>query len=167
MPRFALYPVERHWCSFADYGAILDVVRRLQPKIILEFGPGSSTLALIEGGAECIDCCEDNPHWLSVHRARILYPNVAFHAFEQADPLSITAIDGNRYDLALIDGPLEKSDRFPVIRYCLARSAAVLVALECMGGDTTLIDFVFGLNATTVETIETGPLAGAFALLTP
>ena len=48
---FRLYPREEHFCSFADYGAILDTVRRLDAKRVLEFGPGHSTLALVEGGA--------------------------------------------------------------------------------------------------------------------
>lgn len=169
MSEFALYPEERHWWSFNDYRAVLDVVRRLQPATVLEFGPGSSTLALIEGGAGRIDACEDDPKWMALHRQRTFgrYRQVRPCLYKLTDPLSIPAIDGNRYDLALIDGPRNTIDRKIVIPYCLERCAKVLLPLECPHGETMLTEFVFGLNPTSIETMETGPLAGVFALITP
>lgn len=172
---FRLYPEERHWCSFADYGAILDIVERLRPRTVLEFGPGSSTLALIEGGAEAIDACEDDPRWFAAYRERLAeFPAVAMQAYNWHDPIRIPQLDGRRYDLALIDGPKQTERRAPAIEYALQRSAAVLVPTEEWRGfgprpDLGLRGVVAALASQygrAVEIMETGPLAGAYALMT-
>ena len=167
MSEFRLYPQEQHFWSFNDYRTVVAVTRRLKPWRVLEFGPGWSTLALIEGGAVQIDACEDDAHWAAVNRERLVgrYPHVALHAYEWADEIAIAGVDDRRYDLALIDGPAEISRRPAVIRYCLARCAAVLVALETSDG--TLLRTVCESVGPSVEIIESGPLAGAFALVRP
>lgn len=172
-PPFRLYPEERHWWSFADYGAVLAVMERLQPKRVLEFGPGNSTLALIEGGAERIDCCEDDPTWFNVYKGRLedAYPAIVrFVFYTWTDPVAIPQLAEERYDLALIDGPLGTLNRPAVIAYCLARCAAVLVPTEELAyGGSALKPHIeqlaveFGFD---VEWMETGPLSGGFALLT-
>lgn len=174
MRSFRLYPEERHFWSFSDYGAVLDVMKRLCPRTVLEFGPGSSTLALIEGGAETVDCCESDPHWFSVYRTRLecLYDSVTLYAYDWAAPLSIPALDRRAYDLALIDGPLETELRPACIAYALERCTAVLVPLEEkpeQAGQGYLRQVVAVLaleRGRDLEITETGPLAGAFALMT-
>lgn len=173
-PPFHLYPVERHWWSFQDYGAVLEVMGRLQPKRVLEFGPGSSTLALIEGGATTIDTCEDNPIWSRTYRVRLegAYPDIVMlHSYRQADPLTIPDVDAQRYDMALIDGPYGSEQRPPVIEYALQRCAAVLVPTEDHGRvyKSILRPVIVRLAEQyrrTVEFMETGPLSGGFALIT-
>ena len=159
---FRLYPVAQHWWSLADYGAVLEVVRRLQPKTVLEFGPGSSTLALIEGGAGHIDCCEDDP-----------YPGaVEMIAYGWTDPVAIPAVDGKLYDMALIDGPRTTENRVAVLDYCLQRCAAVMIPLEespdrhGLGYLRPHVMAAAKSYGRTVELIESGPLSGTFALLT-
>lgn len=168
---FRLYPEERHWWSFSDYRAVLETMRALQPKRVLEFGPGSSTLALIEGGAERVDTCEDDPEWAEVYEDRLQrkFPDVVrLYRYVWADPLAIPAIDGDRYDLALIDGPRDTMSRLAVVRYALERCAAVLVPAELESED-----FLPALRAIAAErgwdlsVRETGPLAGGFALFAP
>lgn len=171
MSEFRLYPREQHWWTFNDYRAVVAVTRRLKPWRVLEFGPGNSTLALIEGGAVQIDACEDDPHYLRLWRNRIVghYPHVALYPYAWADPLTIPALDGRRYDLALIDGPRDTERRVAVVEYCLARCAAVLVPLEESASHVYLRPFVLGAaerHGRKVELIESGPLAGTFALLT-
>jgi hypothetical protein len=168
---FALYPEERHWWSFNDYGHVLDTVRALGAKRILEFGPGSSTLALIEGGATHIDTCEDQADWAEVYEDRLQgkYPSIVHvRRFVNADPLSIPAIDDERYDLALIDGPLGTQQRGPAIRYSMARCTAVLVPTEDRNryfrGEIAAIAEAAGWE---MAVTDTGPLSGGFALLTP
>lgn len=167
---FKLYPEERHWWSFNDYGAVLKVMRELNPKRVLEFGPGSSTLALIEGGATTIDTVEDNPDWAEVYEKRLAgkYPDIVkVHRYEWADPLSIANVDGEQYDLALIDGPLGSDRRADAVRYALARSKAVLAPTEDANPKVrqALIAMAkeMGLH---IEIWETGPLSGGFALIT-
>lgn len=168
---FRLYPVEQHWCSFADYGAILSTVRRIGAKSVLEFGPGSSTLALIEGGATRVDACEDDPHWAAVARERIVarFPEVVrVHLFD-LDDLLIPSVNGRRYDLALIDGPKRTASRPAWIEYAASLARHVLVPLELDDGGT-LAGFVASLaNALgrPYERTETGPLAGAYGLIGP
>lgn len=167
---FQLYPEEQHWWSFNDYGAVLDVMERLRPKKMLEFGPGSSTLALIEGGAEHIDTCEDDPHWAQVYEERLVprFPGiVSLHRYTWSDPLKIAAIARRRYDLALIDGPRDTTKRMPVIGYALMRCARVLVPTEsATGGGNVLVPLTGFEDEYQVEWMETGPLAGGFALVT-
>lgn len=172
-PPFRLYPEEQHWWSMNDYGAVLSVMERLQAKTVLEFGPGWSTRALIEGGATAIDACEDNPNWFAVHAARLvpLFPDiVTLHPFSWVDPLTIPAIDDKWYDLALIDGPYGTLQRPAVLAYCLARCTAVLLPTEEIAyGKGALRPHIerlaeqFGRD---IEWMETGPLSGGFALLT-
>lgn len=167
---FSLYPSELHWCSFADYGTIVDIVRRLNAQTVLEFGPGSSTLALIEGGARKIDALEDDPVWMGPVRARLFaYDCARLIGYTWCDPLDIPQTDDCKYDLALIDGPADHTKRSPCIEYALSRCRAVLVPLECAQGDTFLRDACIRLaekHSREIELMETGPLAGAFALLT-
>lgn len=172
-PPFALYPEEHHWWSFTDYGAVLGVMEQLRPRRVLEFGPGNSTRALIEGGAEQIDACEDNPIWFNVYQERLgaKFPGrVRFVPYTWAPTLSIPDIDDERYDLALIDGPFGTENRPPVIAYCLQRCQRVLVPTEDhkngyghLRGHIKDLAQRFGRR---IDWIESGPLSGAFALLT-
>jgi len=172
MTGFALYPTECHWWSMADYGAVVDAVHGLQAKRVLEFGPGSSTLALIEGGATHIDSCEDDPDWSNTHRMRIglTYPNqVTIHDYTWSDPLHIASVGGRRYDLALIDGPKELAKRRSVIVYALERSTRVLVPCEDSEGPMMrdIVESIATASGRYVGYRSTGPLAGTFALIGP
>lgn len=174
---FRLFVADAHWWTTRDYGAVLAVMRRLQPATVLEFGPGSSTLALVEGGAALIESCEDDPHYLEIARARLerRFPTVVrIRPYAWATPLQILGVDRQRFDLALIDGPKETERRAAVVVYAIERCAHVLVPLE----ETPALAGRGFMRATVertaryflrpVEWIEnTGPLAGAFALIGP
>jgi hypothetical protein len=169
---FDLYPVEKHWWSFTDYRAVLDTVRRLGARRVLEFGPGSSTLALVEGGADQIDTCEDDPKWYDVHRSRVgrqFAPVVTVHRYTWADPLSIPELDARRYDLALIDGPHDTPRRPVVLDYCMARCSAVLIPTEDYKVSSPPlrphIHRVAAEYGAALEIWDTGPTSGSFALL--
>lgn len=154
-----------HFWSRADHDAVVAFVQRLRPQRVLEFGPGASTLSLIEGGAWRVDALEDDEHWRKVWTHRLQRRQVQIHAYTWSDPLS-TPMDGEKFDLALIDGPHLTEKRPAVIRYCLQRCAKVLVPLESIGTDL-LERFVLNELKCVVELQQTGPLAGSFALLTP
>lgn len=171
---FVLYPEEQRWWSFQDYAAVLGIMERLRPRRVLEFGPGSSTLALIEGGAAHIDTCEDRQEWADVWQERLVRrfrEVVHLRRYHWTDPVSITAIDGERYDLALIDGPFGTPQRPAAIAYALARCTYVLAPTEDYQTENA------GLRASIhrmaldagrpVEFYETGPLSGGFALVGP
>lgn len=169
---FKLYPEERRWWSFQDYGAVLDVMTRLKPKRVLEFGPGSSTLALIEGGAEHIDSMEDDPRWLQVYAERLeaKHPSiVTLHFYHYSDPLCLRYLDPHSWDLALIDGPFGTMNRPAALRYCLPRCAAVLMPTEdhphLNGPLRTIIAEEAQKAGRAVEFTVTGPLSGGFALI--
>lgn len=170
--RFELYPEERHFCSFADYATVLDATRRLTPARVLEFGPGWSTLALVEGGARQIDALEDDPHWLGVARERL-----AAHAdvvrlllYGWRDGAPVLPLDpGARYDLLVIDGPADVRRRPAVLEVALPHCSHALVALETDSG-SIMADAVHeqaSRSGRAVERHETGPLAGAYALIGP
>jgi hypothetical protein len=167
---FRLYPEERHWWSMNDYGAVLGAMLELKPARVLEFGPGSSTLALIEGGASHIDTLEDNGDWAKVYRERLerKYPGVVHvHEYVWADPLTVPAIDGETYDMALVDGPRGMDRRHAVIEFCLDRCRAVLVPTEDLIGSFRVGLIAIGEARGWNVTIEdTGPHSGGFALFT-
>lgn len=172
MSGFRLYPRAEHWWSLADYGAVLAVMQERRPKRVLEFGPGSSTLALIEGGAELVDACEDDPKWEAVYRARLeeRFPDVVtIVPYTWSDPVSIPQLERESYDLALIDGPRTTENRVAVVRYCIERCGAVLVPLEEQApGLGYLRPHVIRLAeeyGCELTLTQTGPLAGGFALL--
>lgn len=173
---FCLYSEDADWCSAADYGAIVDVTERLRPETVLEFGPGWSTFALIEGGAGHVNCCEADPHWFDVWADRLFADHfglVSMIPYEWCDPLRVSIsearMNGRLYDMGLVDGPVEVERRPAVIEYCIARCRHVLVPLEESHGDT-LTTFCIGLvkreRVKAMELFNTGPLAGSFALLT-
>lgn len=174
---FTLYPEERHWWSFNDYGAVLDAVESARAQVgpefrVLEFGPGSSTLALIEGGATAIDACEDDPHWAQVYRKRLQprFPDViTIREYTLSTPLAIPAVDDRRYHFALIDGPRDTTRRADVIAYALERADVVMVPAESDGGEglRPTIRKLARKYGRKITWRETGPLAGGFAILTP
>lgn len=176
MSGFRLFPEATHFWSLADYGAVLDVMKRLHPKTVLEFGPGSSTLALIEGGAQHIDCLEDDPDWFEVYRVRLaeVYPDIiTLLGYTFSDPLRLPT-PRIRFDLALVDGPFGTAQRPAAIDYALQHCAAVLVPTEEWREDRiqpekglrSVIATLATKYGRSVEIMETGPLSGAFALLT-
>jgi hypothetical protein len=169
--RFRLYPDQQHWWSFEDYGFVVSTVENLKAKSVLEFGPGSSTLALIEGGAQRIISCEDDPGWATVYRERLQnrFPaHVRIEPFIWSESIYIRAVERSTFDLALVDGPARTSKRGAVVDYCLRRCRSVLVPLECASGDETMREACMKLAqkyGRPLEVTETGPLAGAFALI--
>lgn len=171
MRTFRLYPRERHWWSFNDYEGVLSVMERLRPRSVLEFGPGSSTLALVEGGAEHVDTCEDEPVWYGRHLEGIVadYPGVVTaHLYQFSDPLVVPGVEGQAFDLALIDGPRMTERRPAVIRYALDRCSAVLVPMEGPPENCYLrphLDAFAAEAGRRMEIIPTGPLSYAMALL--
>lgn len=171
---FAFYPPEgAHWCSRADYGHMLDVVRAHRARRILEFGPGTSTLALIEGGAQHIDCCEDDPEWYAVwvERLQARFPDVVhMRAYTWRPILHIEGVNGNRYDLAVIDGPHSTERRAAPLVYSLINCDRVLVALEEQsepGHFRPVVERYARTFRRSVDIVQTGPLAGAYALIGP
>lgn len=129
MRNFRLFPADYSWWKFEDYESLLTAAERFRPRRVLEFGPGGSTLALVEGGATSIDSCEDDAKWLETYSQRIGAAHggiVRFHAFVNGDPVSIPALDGARFDLAFIDGPKQTPTRLPAIRYAQAHADVVL-----------------------------------------
>lgn len=125
---FRLFPEELRWWSFADYGQLLAIVERFRPRRVLEFGPGGSTLALVEGGAGLVDTLEDDPAWMHVQRKRVAdhLAVVNLHPYRHAEPLVIPGIDEQRYDLSFVDGPRETPRRPVEIAYAAERSRVVV-----------------------------------------
>jgi len=150
---------------------VLAVMERLKPEHVLEFGPGSSTLALVEGGAQMIDCCEDDPKWFDVYLDRLerQFPIVVkIHPYRWSDPVTVPGLMDFRYDMALIDGPRDTPNRPAVVEFCLQRCSAVLVPTESNEGSTLMRDACTRLAlkyGRSLEFMQTGPLAGGFALI--
>ena len=170
MSKFKLFPEESNFWSFSDYQCVLDVMERLCPKRVLEFGPGYSTLALVEGGAKSIVCLESEDVWLETWRER-------HGSFPQIEILQYFYFCGTPvypwledFDLGLVDGPHCTEERPSAIRYCLKHCEAVLVPTEDEGrkAESFLRPHIVSLAEEfncSLEWMETGPKAGGFALM--
>lgn len=173
MRRFALYPKEQHWWSFNDYGAVVDEVARLGAKTALEFGPGSSTLALVEGGCRSVDALEDDGHWYDVYATRLAKAGrdagarVVLHRYTWSDPVNVPAVGGMTFDVALIDGPRYTPNRVAVLLYCLERARWVILPTEEQPWLRETAARVAEQRGVPVVFRETGPLAGSFATFGP
>jgi hypothetical protein len=125
---FELY-VEHRWFPRECYAALIGVLAALRPSRVLEFGPGTSTRAFIEAGVDRVDTCEDDPMYYK--RAVVdlaAFPRVTVHKYSLllGVPLSVPAVDGERFDFGHVDGPFGPESRPPTIRYALERCGAVL-----------------------------------------
>ena len=97
------------------------------------------------------------------------FPNVVrMRPYTWREPLRILGVDGEAYDLGIVDGPHQLIRRPTAIRYAMARCRRVLVPLEESEGTGVLRQFVETLAAEAgrpLHITETGPLAGAYALI--
>ena len=105
---FALYKVETPTLPFMDYGAIIEEVKRIGAKTALEFGPGYSTLALIESGLDRIVTCEHDEEWFGKAKERFEeYPRVSVKRYEDVAPTAQLAgvVTDETFDLCFVDSP--------------------------------------------------------------
>lgn len=106
---FALYPDERNIFRFAEYGALLEAVRGCDS--VLEFGPGVSTLALIEAGCGRIVTCEYDPVWLGRAKQMFVdYPQVQVLPYANRWEDLIPGLAGG-FDIAFVDSPVGEGSR--------------------------------------------------------
>ncbi len=101
---FDLYKTETATLRFKDYGLIIKEAHRVNAKSALEFGPGHSTLALIESGLECIVTCEHDEGWREKAMAKFReFPQVRVTTYLN-EPVAVAEIDRN-FDIAFVDSP--------------------------------------------------------------
>lgn len=121
-----LYPAEgASWWSRADHDNLLEGLARFKPQRVLEFGPGASTLTLIEGGAAQVETYEDDPDWAALYRERLAkqFPQiVTVHYYLRG---RVPDVGGKLFDLAFVDGPKHSGTRLPYL--ACARQAAKVV----------------------------------------
>jgi hypothetical protein len=141
MAMFALYHDERNIFSFDDYGALLAECRRINARTILEFGPGISTLALIESGAERIATCEYQDQWIAAAQERLKgHRQVSLHRYRNDAEVSVNGLCRARFDLAFVDSPVgqpsprsvthpgqEECNRLNTVLYAISRAPVVLL----------------------------------------
>lgn len=139
---FALYGQELRIFEFVDYGALLAECRRAAARTVLEFGPGVSTLALIEAGCERIVSCEHDEDYLAKACAQFKeHRQVSLHQYRNAVEVHVQGVSPEkRFDLAFVDSPVgmearravrlpgqEECSRYNTCMYALARAPIVLL----------------------------------------
>lgn len=137
---FKLYHKERTIFSFEDYAALMKLVEEIGAKRVLEFGPGISTLALIEAGVEVIDSYEYDSTFLASAQERFqAYPQVTVRRFYNASLCVVLdpPPDARRYALAFVDSPIgegprrrllpgqEELSRYNTVMYALSKAPVV------------------------------------------
>lgn len=112
---FEMYPArhELNIFRYAEYGALLSAVRELKPTSMLEFGPGVSTVALLEAGCDKIVTCEYDRRWLARMRRKLgRYRNVkVVHYYNRVDRVVPTIGDDEMFDAAFVDSPIGQGGR--------------------------------------------------------
>jgi hypothetical protein len=99
---FKLYTVEQNCLTFIDYAALLREFQGV--KIALEFGPGVSTLALIEAGVEKIVTLEHNAEWFDKAVEQFKdYPQVEIRQYYD-EPVVLADVEED-FDIAFVDSP--------------------------------------------------------------
>lgn len=112
--RFALYQVQTTTFSFECYGTLIDEIRILGAKTALEFGPGYSTLALIESGLEKIVTLEHDLQWFEKAREQFRdYPQVEIRSYKD-EPEAIADLKPDEtFDIAVVDSPKGFTHQMP------------------------------------------------------
>lgn len=103
---FKRYPVESSIFRFDDYRALLDLARG--KRRVLEFGPGVSTLALLEASCERIASCEHTETWFSKAAARYADdPRVTVYRYFDEVPVTVDRLPYDaEFDFAFVDSPV-------------------------------------------------------------
>lgn len=166
---FRFYTEERGVFTFDDYGALLAAAREANAKSILEFGPGASTLALIEAGCERIVTCEYQQPWLSAAAERLApYPQVDLRRYVNVSDVEVEGLARDEaFDLAFVDSPLgceakrkieipgqEGCSRLNTLIYALGRAPVVLFHDAKRAGEQRSIERVRAMGHS-VEMIDT------------
>jgi hypothetical protein len=138
---FRLYNEERRIFSFEDYGALLTECRRLKVRTSLEFGPGISTLALVEAGAAVVTC-EYSERWLNGARELLKgYSEVrVLRYFNEPEARVEGLAAAETFDMAFVDSPLglpsrgavrhaaqEECNRLNTVLFAIERAPVVLL----------------------------------------
>lgn len=119
-----------------DYSALLEIARGHYS--VLEFGPGISTFAFIEAGAQVIDSYEHAEKWRRDARLKFReYPQVRIFSYENIPYL---LGPDRRYNIAFVDSPSggknssriihpgqDGLSRYNTLKYALDRSDIVLL----------------------------------------
>jgi hypothetical protein len=101
---FKLYTEQQPSFYFSDYALLMQQVKDLGAKSCLEFGPGASTLALIEAGLETIVTLEHCDEWFDTAVEKLKdYPQVTVGRY-QDEPEVIADVVGV-FDMAFVDSP--------------------------------------------------------------
>jgi hypothetical protein len=105
---FELFREERAVFTFDDYAAVMGAVRGM--KRVMEFGPGASTLAMIEAGVEHIVSAECSPLWeakarVSLHEY-IDAGRVEIIRFTNTVPVTFSQEVEGPFDLVFVDSPV-------------------------------------------------------------
>lgn len=137
---FKLYSQEHRIFEFVDYAVLMDECRRVKARSVLEFGPGSSTMAFIEAGCDRVVTCEYQDRWLNAAVEKLKsYPQVSVHRFVNKLDVEVHGVSRNDFDLAFVDSPLgaearsyvaldgqEGCSRLNTLLYAIDRAPVVL-----------------------------------------
>jgi hypothetical protein len=105
---FELFRVEQGVFTFDDYGSLMRAVSGA--KRVFEFGPGASTLAMIEAGVEKIVSAECSLEWRAKAEDRlrefVTSGRVKIIGFTNTCPVEFDAPILGVFDVAFVDSPV-------------------------------------------------------------
>jgi hypothetical protein len=150
---FRLYKQQRSIMSFEDYGHIVRFAREIGATSALEFGPGVSTLALVEAGVRRIATCEYQAKFLVQARQKLArYPQVRLYGFRNSSPAVVDGLPPGRFDVAFVDSPVGQGEnavtvpgldglsRYHTMAFALTRSPVALLHDAHRPGETATLD---------------------------
>jgi hypothetical protein len=170
---FELFKAEQNVFTFDDYGSLMRAVSGA--KRVFEFGPGASTLAMIEVGVGAIVSAECNREWRVKAEDRLREfidtGRVEIIGFTNSCPVEFDAPIVGEFDLAFVDSPVgiearsairhrgqENCSRFNTVVAALELAPVVLIhdakrrgeqetlrRVGALGHRVTMLDCVKGL----------------------
>lgn len=105
-----LYPATK-FLSREHYDIIVRYAKGA--KTALEFGPGATTLALVEAGVKRIDTFDHDPKWIEHYRTAFrAWGHIAVGMYVNAPVVTAPCLD--QYDIAIVDSPQGDRNRVPL-----------------------------------------------------
>lgn len=165
---FRLYRDERSVFGFDDYGALISEVKRLDANRVLEFGPGLSTLALVEAGCGDIITLEYQARWRTAAKNRLWqHKTVKILPYENSPEISIPDLEKSRFDMIFVDSPIgtdlptatrfrgqENCSRFNTVSWSLRHAPVVLLHDAKRPGEERTLARIIG-KVSHIEIINT------------
>jgi len=111
-----------------EYAFLQQFCKEKHIKSVLEFGPGTSTLAFLDAGCDVVSI-EENWKWFQVAQRTLMLPNCTLLLGAPPAIMDHPRIAASSFDLAFVDGPGAKGPlpRLHSMQAAMSRASIVIL----------------------------------------